>query len=105
MQATLWSRRYNPEMGIYSVLSALGLAFAAFSVWLTVRIIARRERWAKRTATALVVMILPGYPLSAGPLQLCFNVVPDSWVAACLEFWNVSANRHPENGHTLRRAD
>jgi hypothetical protein len=27
-------------------LSALGMAFAAFAVWLTVRIVNRRERWA-----------------------------------------------------------
>jgi hypothetical protein len=29
------------------VLSAIGVAFAAFWVWLAVRIINRRERWAK----------------------------------------------------------
>jgi hypothetical protein len=49
-----------------TVLARLGLAFAALAVWLTVRIINRRERWAKRTAVALTVVLL-GYPLSFGP--------------------------------------
>jgi hypothetical protein len=35
-------------------IPVLGVAFAAFSVWLAVRIINRRERWAKRTAVVLV---------------------------------------------------
>jgi hypothetical protein len=48
------------------VLSALGVAFAAFCVWLTVRIVNRRERWAKWTAA--VVAFLPIlYVLSFGP--------------------------------------
>jgi hypothetical protein len=47
------------------ILPALGIAFAASFVWLTVRIINRRERWAKRTAVALVVLLV--YPLSFGP--------------------------------------
>ncbi len=47
-------------------LPIFSAALAAFSVWLTARIVSRRERWAKRTATAiLAAMIL--YPLSAGP--------------------------------------
>jgi hypothetical protein len=36
-------------------LSIFGVAFAALCVWLTVRIINRRERWAKWTALGLVV--------------------------------------------------
>jgi hypothetical protein len=49
-----------------ALLSTLAVAFAAFCVWLTVRIVNRRERWAKRTAVSLVV-VLVGYPLSFGP--------------------------------------
>jgi hypothetical protein len=45
---------------------ALGLGFAAFCVWLAVRIVNRQERWAKRTALGLFV-VLVGYPLSIGP--------------------------------------
>jgi hypothetical protein len=48
-------------------LPALGAAFAAFCLWLTVRIINRRERWAKRTAAALLFVVLVAYPLSFGP--------------------------------------
>jgi hypothetical protein len=39
-------------------LPAAGLAFAAFCVWLTVRIVNRRERWAIWTAAGLVVVLL-----------------------------------------------
>lgn len=51
------------------VLIALGVIFAAFAVWLGVRIVNRRERWAKRTAIVLVAL-LAGYPLSYGPVVL-----------------------------------
>jgi hypothetical protein len=45
------------------LLPALAVACAAFCVWLAVRIMNRRERWAKRTLTLLVG--LPGH----GPLM------------------------------------
>ena len=48
------------------IFPALGMAFAAFAVWLAVRIVNRQERWAKWTALALVAIVL-GYPLSFGP--------------------------------------
>ena len=35
------------------LLPTLAIAFAAFCVWLTVRIVNRRERWAKRTLAAV----------------------------------------------------
>jgi glucan phosphoethanolaminetransferase (alkaline phosphatase superfamily) len=57
-------RDYNSDMGIS--LLTLGVAFAAFAVWLVVRIINRREKWAKRTAMALVA-VLATYLLSFGP--------------------------------------
>lgn len=47
------------------LVPAMAVTFAAFCVWLTVRIVNRRERWAKRTALAVVVLL--GYPLSFGP--------------------------------------
>ena len=48
-----------------AIFAALCVAFAAFAVWLTVRIINRRERWAKRAAVGLVVLAM--YPLGVGP--------------------------------------
>jgi hypothetical protein len=36
------------------LLSTLAVAFAAFCVWLTVRIVNRRERWAKWTLAVVV---------------------------------------------------
>ncbi len=47
-------------------LAIFGIAFAACSVCLTVRIINRRERWAKWTFTIIVLLIVL-YPLSGGP--------------------------------------
>jgi hypothetical protein len=49
------------------IWSALGVCLTTFSVWLTVRIVNRRERWARRTAVALIVLLVV-YPLSLGPL-------------------------------------
>jgi hypothetical protein len=48
------------------VLLVLGVAFAAFCVWLTVRIVNRRERWARRTALAMACLPIL-YVLSFGP--------------------------------------
>ncbi len=47
------------------VLPAVGMALAAFCIWLAVRIINRRERWAKWLAAGLMLLAL--YPLSFGP--------------------------------------
>jgi len=55
------------------ILPALDVAFAAFCVWLTVRIVNRKERWAKRLALWLIVLLPTLYVLSSGPLiQLAF---------------------------------
>ena len=42
------------------------VALVAFCMWLTVRIINRRERWATRLAVWLSVAIV-AYPMSTGP--------------------------------------
>ena len=47
-------------------VAIFGIVFAAFCVWLAVRIVNRQERGAKRTALGLFV-VLVGYPLSIGP--------------------------------------
>ena len=60
------------------ILPALAVAFAAFCVWLTVRIVNRRERWAKWTAAAMAVVIL--YVLSIGPSAwLVGDAKPGDW--------------------------
>ncbi|MBI3863295.1 MAG: hypothetical protein HY290_15495 [Planctomycetia bacterium] len=51
------------------VMLALAAAFASFCVWLTVRTVNRRERWAKRTAVAVVVCLPMLYVLSVGPVR------------------------------------
>ena len=48
------------------LLPIIAIVFAAFCIWLTVRIVNRRERWAKRTLAAVVGLPLT-YVLSFGP--------------------------------------
>ncbi|HEY3964685.1 MAG TPA: hypothetical protein VGM05_09065 [Planctomycetaceae bacterium] len=43
----------------------MAIAFAAFCVWLTVRIVDRREKWAKRMAVDLAVGLPLLYVLSS----------------------------------------
>ena len=60
------------------LFAVAGISVAAFGIWLTVRIINRRERWARRTAAALVVVLVV-YPLSFGPAVWLFvHVLPKS---------------------------
>ena len=56
------------------ILPALAVAFAALVVWLVVRIVNRRERWAKWTAIVVSVMVsLPVlYIASFGPVCWIF---------------------------------
>jgi hypothetical protein len=54
------------------LLLALSAGFIAFCVWLTVRIVNRKERWAKRTALALGIATFL-YPLSIGPAVLVLD--------------------------------
>jgi hypothetical protein len=50
------------------LLPALAVAFAGFCIWLAVRIVNRRERWAKRLAWGLIAMSAI-YALSSGPTR------------------------------------
>jgi hypothetical protein len=56
--------RYNPAMPI--IMPALAATFIAFVVWLAVRFINRRERWAK-WALILAVGLPVAYVASFGP--------------------------------------
>ena len=49
-----------------TIWAIAGLALTALCIWLTVRIVNRRERWAKRTLVVLVLVVVL-YPLSMGP--------------------------------------
>jgi hypothetical protein len=84
---------------------ALAIAFAAFCVWLAVRVINRRERWAKWTfATVVVPTIL--YFGSFGPVcWLCENqYAPDriAWIFYRPLAW-LSAHRPNDIGAPVRR--
>ncbi len=60
------------------ILSVIVASFAAFCLWLTVRIVNRRERWAKWTAAGMLIAIGVGYPLAFGPVCRYFSTVPIS---------------------------
>ena len=47
------------------IIPLLAVAFAAFCVWLIVRVVNRRERWAKRTTLSIVGLLF--YVASFGP--------------------------------------
>jgi hypothetical protein len=71
------------------LLPTLAIAFAAFCVWLTVRIVNRRERWAKWTAVALIAVLVT-YPLSFGPVNwLVVNDYAPEWLLQPIEefYW------------------
>ena len=53
-------------------LAIFGVAFAAFCVWLGVRIVNRREPWAKRTLATVIVGLPVLYVASFGPA--CWSV-------------------------------
>ena len=65
------------------VLLSVGVAFAAFCVWLTVRIVNRRERWAKWTA-AIVVGV---------PLLYVASFGPACWISSRANFGDVAVER------------
>jgi hypothetical protein len=57
---------YDPAMSI--VLPALAVMFAASCLWLAVRLVNRRERWAKWTLVGVVVGLPMLYVASFGPV-------------------------------------
>src|SRR5258708_34991047 len=57
---------YPAEKFAVMLLPTLAVAFAAFCVWLTVRIVSRRERWAK-WALGAGLRLPVGYVLGFGP--------------------------------------
>src|ERR1700737_4522895 len=69
-----------------------GVAFAAFCVWLTVRIVNRRERWAKRMAVGMILTTVL-YIASWGPLQTVgfsvFPNYPDNTPESVLTFFRI----------------
>ena len=60
------------------LLLGLGVGLVALCIWLTVRIVNRKERWAKRALTALLV----GTPvLYVASFVLAFWSVDRGWIA------------------------
>jgi hypothetical protein len=49
------------------IITALAVTFAAFVVWLTIRLINRRERWARRLLIGIIAGAPVLYVLSLGP--------------------------------------
>jgi drug/metabolite transporter (DMT)-like permease len=78
-----WQRHRQESLSLTILVPALAVAFAASCVWLAVRIINRRERWAKRTLAAMVgVPIL--YVASFGPI--CW-ALDRHWLPAKFVAW------------------
>ena len=62
----LFFAKYDPAVKD-AVFSILGVASAAYCVWLTVRIANSRDKRAIRT-TVILVLVFVVYPLSMGPM-------------------------------------
>ena len=92
---------YHPTMMI--LLPALGVTFAAFCVWLTVRFVNRRERWAKWTSVGMLASLPLIYVLSVGP-AVAWNRSHRDWeiVNACYRPIFLFAAHHPESHGLLR---
>jgi len=74
------------------ILPVLAFAFAAFCVWLAVRIVNRRERWAKRLGWGLLIAATPSYTFLLGPLLWLHrhDYLPSSMVDACQRiYWPI----------------
>jgi hypothetical protein len=56
------------------LLASMAVAFAALCVWLGVRIVNRRERWAKWTLVGAIVGVPTLYVLSFGPACWWFTI-------------------------------
>jgi len=71
------------------VLPALAVAFAAFCIWLALRIVNRRERWAKWTLAVVVGLPIEAYVGSyyaaVRPEAIGFGVVVPVYVWTSLE--------------------
>jgi hypothetical protein len=77
---------FGREAGYIDLIVPVVLvAFTALCIWLAVRIINRRERWAKWTALGLAILM--GYPLSWGPAiwLFTFGGLP-SWAVSLIYY-------------------
>lgn len=73
------------------LLPAVVVAFAAFCVWLTVRIVNRRERWAKWTLAAVVFGLPVLYVASFGPA--CWVAADQGQIANVpVVYWPIGAS-------------
>jgi len=64
----------EPDPLMTCVIAVLGIVFAAFCIWLTVRFVNRRERWAKWTLVAAVTL----------PVLYIASFGPTCWIASRL---------------------
>jgi hypothetical protein len=71
------------------LLPALAIAFVAFCIWLGVRIINRREQWAKWLALGLAVNLPVLYVLSFGPV--CWVCVRAKSESGCRRIGSIYA--------------
>jgi len=87
------------------ILPALSVAFAACCVWLTVRIVNRRERWAKWTLAAVLGVPLL-YVVSLAPLFMLEAQVPiesNSPIADTCRMYAIPARLAYQEGAQLFR--
>jgi hypothetical protein len=87
-----------------AAIAAIGVALAAFCIWLTVRIINRGEAWAKRLLTSLIVVLVI-YPATTGPL-VCLDAhdLLPRWMNGPIDFFYAPLEILGNGSRTVRRA-
>jgi len=80
---------------------SLGVVLGAFCLWLTVRIINRREEWARWTAIGILLTTFVGYPLSLFPILWLAtrNSLPSGGIGgAIVKFYVTPVEEAMKNG-------
>lgn len=89
---------------------ALVVGFAACGIWLTVRIVNRRERWAKRTAIAMACLPIlyvlsfgPACWMAAAPRVAGRSDVPRMWMRFYFPIGGLIHHTRTENTNLVRQ--
>lgn len=90
----------SPVPGI--VLSIIGIVFAAVSVWLTVRIVNRREKWAKWTLAAVLLAPIVYYASCGPALYISLKAGEPDWMEPVIVHGYAPVRWVTESSDTLR---
>ncbi len=99
-EAALWAAAvlvvglFGYVAGMRILFQTMGVVVAAFCIWIGVRLVNRRERWAKRTTVSLSVSFPVLYVLNIGPAAKLAQSTGEYWLMLpyCPIAWLVEAS-------------